>query len=320
MMGFSGSTATTETAVSSATSLALAALIVGAICIGFAPVLAKHAVNVDIAADGSRLSPVAVACWRMILAVPFFVVSGATKSSSRHQDLTKAWRNSLKDWGWLILPGLAFALDLATWHTSFEYTSVANATLLANFAAVFVALASWIWFGEHFSYLFGLGAAVALVGMTGLVGASFAREGDAWIGDLMGMFVAMAYAGYLLSTKFILARHQVRIVMTWSTAVAGFLLAIIALSSPGRFIPVTLLGWFDVIALALVSQVAGQGLIAFGMSHLPASFSSVTLIVQPLCAAVFGWILLAQPLSAAQAICGGIVICGIYLAKRGSRI
>lgn len=318
-MNQSVSAVTAGRAVSSAAGWALPALLAGAVCIGFAPIFAKHAVNIDMAADGSQLSPVAVACWRMVFALPFFAFGGVA-ARSRHPGVAIAWQRWRRDWVWLFLPGLCFALDLATWHISFEYTSVANATLLANFAAVFVALASWLWFGERFGLLFASGAAIALLGMTGLVGVSFAKAGNGWIGDLMGVFVAVAYAGYLLSTKFVLTRHPVRTVMTWSTGIGGLLLGVIALMLPGRFFPVTAMGWFDVIALALVSQVAGQGLIAYGMSHLPASFSSVTLIVQPLCAALFGWILLAQPLSLIQVGCGAIVIFGIYLAKRGSRL
>lgn len=305
--------------VPSAARFALPALIAGAVCIGFAPIFAKHAINVDIGADGSRLSPVAVACWRMILAAPLFAFGFLPQAASR-ADMRQAWRRSARDWLWLLVPGLCFALDLGAWHTSFEYTSVANATLLANFAAIFVALASWLWLGERFGAIFALGAALALAGMTGLVGASFAAEGDAWIGDLMGVFVAMAYSGYLLSTKRVLSRHSVRVVMTWTSASCGVFLLAASLALPHRIVPATLVGWMDVVALALVSQVAGQGLIAYGMSHLPASFSSVTLIVQPLCAAVFGWLLLAQPLSPIQVVCGAIVIAGIYLAKRGSRV
>lgn len=298
----------------------LLALITGAICIGFAPVFAKHAVNFDVASDGSRLSPVAVACWRMIIAAPFFALGSISAHGRPLGGRRQAWRRSLADALWLMLPGLCFALDLAAWHTSFEYTSVANATLLANLAAVVVALVSWFAFGERFGLMFVAGTALALVGMTGLLGASFASASEAWIGDLLGLFVALAYAGYQLSTKYILKRHNVRIVMTWSTVFAGIFLAIAALPQPGRFTPVTLVGWIDVIALALLSQVMGQGFIAFGMSQLPASFSSVTLIVQPVCAAFFGWLMLAQPLSWIQGLCGAIVLAGIYLAKRGSRI
>ena len=70
--------------------------------------------------------------------------------------------------------------------------------------------------------------------------------------------------------------------------------------------------------LALVSHAAGQGLIAYALAHLPAGFSSVSLLLQPVMAAAFAWILLAEPLGRLQMIGGGIVLLGIYLARRGS--
>ena len=43
-----------------------------------------------------------------------------------------------------MLSELFFAADLAVWHQSIELTTVSNATLLANFAPIFVVLGSWL--------------------------------------------------------------------------------------------------------------------------------------------------------------------------------
>lgn len=49
----------------------------------------------------------------------------------------------------LIAAGLFFAGDLAVWHWSIMLTSVTNATLLANWAPIFVTLAVWLLWGER---------------------------------------------------------------------------------------------------------------------------------------------------------------------------
>ena len=69
------------------------------------------------------------------------------------------------------------------------------------------------------------------------------------------------------------------------------------------------------VGLALVSQVAGQGLIAWAMAHLPAAFSSVSLLVQPVAAAVFAWLLLSEPFGALQALGGAVVLAGIVTCR-----
>lgn len=286
---------------------AFCALLLGAVGIAFAPVLAKLAVNVDGLKDGVKLSPVAVAFWRMAIAGPFFWLA--------------IWRSGLpkvRPTKALALPGLFFALDMGVWHWSFEFTTVANATLEANFAAVLVPIVSFLWLGERFTWIFVLGAALALGGMARLVGVSFAGAGDAWIGDLMGVSVATAYSGYLLSSKVLLSRYPVRLVIAYATTSCACFLLIGALVTPGRFFPQTTATWAYLFALAITAQILGQGLIAFGMSRLPAGFSAVTLVLQPVIAAYLGWIMLDQAMAPAQIAAGGLVLCGIVLARFGT--
>jgi drug/metabolite transporter (DMT)-like permease len=83
-------------------------------------------------------------------------------------------------------------------------------------------------------------------------------------------------------------------------------------------LPLSAYGWAILLGLALISHAAGQGLIAFALAHLPATFSSVGLLLQPVIAAVFAWTLLAEPLVPLQIAGGVVVLIGIYLARRGS--
>ena len=61
-----------------------------------------------------------------------------------------------------------------------------------------------------------------------------------------------------------------------------------------------------------------KGLDAFSMAWLPATFSSLTLLIQPVVAAMLAWVFLNEPLTVAQAAGGSIVIAGIVLARRGA--
>jgi drug/metabolite transporter (DMT)-like permease len=93
---------------------------------------------------------------------------------------------------------------------------------------------------------------------------------------------------------------------------------IAALSGEG-LIPITATGWGIVLALALISQVGGQGLIAYAFAHLPASFSSVSLLVQPVVAALLAAWILGEGLHPLQ-VAGGVgVLAGIAVASRAPR-
>ena len=66
----------------------------------------------------------------------------------------------------------------------------------------------------------------------------------------------------------------------------------------------TLTGWLILVGLALISHIIGQSLIAFSLAHLAASFSSLTLLIQPVAATVLAWLILDEGLRTQQAIGG----------------
>jgi len=62
------------------------------------------------------------------------------------------------------LAGVALAAHFATWITSLSYTSIAASTTIVTTTPIWVALLSWLWFGEKPNRVMGLGILVALIG------------------------------------------------------------------------------------------------------------------------------------------------------------
>jgi drug/metabolite transporter (DMT)-like permease len=222
-------------------------------------------------------------------------------------------------WPLLLAAGFAFAGDLGFWHASVKLTSVANSTLLANLASIFVTLAAWIFLRHKPTRLFLAGLGAALLGVLLLVNTSLAFSSTGLVGDALGVVTAMFYAGYILAVKALRDRGEttLHLMAVTSTITALFLLPA-ALASGEAMLPATASGWWILIGLALVSHAAGQGLIAYSLAHLPAAFSSVSLLFQPVMAALFAWVLLSEALVPLQMAGGVIVLAGIYLARRGS--
>ena len=218
----------------------------------------------------------------------------------------------------LLLPGLCFAGDLALWHWSIRLTSVANATLLANVAPIFVTAAAWVLFRERITPVFLAGMALAFTGAAVVVGANVGTQSDRWKGDLFGLATALFYAGYMLSAKYVRNWYSTRRVLAWSSVAACPVLVVLAVLAKEDFWPHSAKGWLVIGALALVSQIGGQGLIIWALAHLPASFSSVSLLVQPAAAAVLARGLLGERLTPLQAAAGLITLAGIALAGHGS--
>lgn len=281
----------------------LIALFCGAMFIALSPIWVRV----------SDVGPTASAFWRVALAVPLLWILFAF-GANRRKTLDKMHFVPL------LAAGLAFAGDLAFWHWSIKYTSVANATLLANLASIFVTLAAWLLWRQRPRGLFVAGLAAALAGVVVLVRASLEFSATALLGDALGVVTALFYAWYLMAVKGLRDRGAATLqLMAVTTSATAAILLPVAIASGEALLPQSARGWLTLLGLAWISHSAGQGLIAHALAHLPAAFSAVGLLLQPVIAAGFAWLLLAEPLSPLQCAGAGVVLAGIYLAHRGSR-
>lgn len=270
---------------------ALLGLVGGALCIAMAPIFVRL----------SDVGPTAAAFWRVALAAPM---------------LWCLWLSQRDRLSWQLLwPGVFFGCDLAVWHQAITLTSVANATLLPNLQPVFVAAVMVLWFKQRLLPMFWLGLVCALSGSVILVGSSLNLGGEQWRGDALGVLTAVFYAAYLVSVARLRGVHGALAIMWVASATAAVLLLPVAASSDAAFLPRSIQGWLVLAGLAIVSHVCGQGLIAWSLAWLPTSFSAVTLLVQPVAAAGFAWLLLSEPLGAQQALGGAVVLAGIALCR-----
>ncbi len=134
----------------------------------------------------------------------------------------------------------------------------------------------------------------------------------------MGFSTAVFYAGYLLSVKRLRSRFPTTVVMACTgTATAGGLLAAMLFTGE-QTVPRTANGWLVLLALAVISHAAGQGLIAYALAHLKAGFSSVGLMLQPVLAGLLAWVLFGEVLMPVQWVGCLLVLFGIGIARKES--
>jgi len=283
---------------------ALIALIFGAACIGFAPIFAYE----------SEVGPSATGFWRIALVVPVFWLLMRREAAKDLSPMPATRREKNK----LILGGVLFAIDIAIWHWSLQYTTVANATLIANMTPIVVALGSVLLFGERLSRRFYGGLALSMMGILLLSYRSLQVGGGRLEGDAMALTAALFYGSYLLTLGRLRLRFSTSTVMAWTGLASSVVLVPMAYFSGEQFFPQTAEGWGIIIALAVVAQLLGQWLIAYAMAHLPAAFGALTLLVQPVVAAVVAWSVLGQTLGALEFLGAGIIMSGIVLARMGT--
>ena len=152
-----------------------------------------------------------------------------------------------------------------------------------------------------------------------MVVASAGRGESNLLGDMLAAITALFYAGYILSVKLLRNRYSTSTIMLSSALIATTILFVATLVTGETFLPGDWRGWLVMLGLAWFSHVGGQGLITYALAYLPASFSSVMMLMQPVLAALFAWLLLNEAMTPLQAAGGALVVLGILLARKGSR-
>ena len=177
-----------------------------------------------------------------------------------------------------------------------------------------------MFFKERFSPRFLIGLAVALSGMVLLVlGGDRSLAVNDWLGLMLATLGAIGYAGYLRGVKAARASVGLAQVMFWTSACTALWLLPAALLTEDKVVPHTLEGWLAVGGLAIISQIIGQGMISWALGLLPAAFSSVSLLVNPVASGIFAWIILGEALIAIQIGGGLAVLAGIFVARPNRR-
>jgi drug/metabolite transporter (DMT)-like permease len=269
-------------------AIVLLALFGGNLALAFGPWLVRIA----------DVGPSASAFWRMALAIPFlFLIAAGAK-----QRLILP-RNAL--YGTMMVSGAFFALDLAAWHIGILQTKLANATLFANAASLFFPLWGFLiarsWPGRREALAFAL----ALAGT-----AELSRE--TLIGDLLCLAAGIFYTGYLIVV--IKARDELPswTLLAWSTLATAPPLLLIALGLGERIMPTD---WTPVIALAIISQLIGQGLMVYALGKVSALLFGLALLTQPIVSASLGWGLYGETLGPLDWIGAALIAAALVMVR-----
>lgn len=293
-------------ALRSADGLAFAALILGALALGWAPIGLRF----------SDAGPVATAFWRFVIGFPFILAIALGEARLTPPPAPGA---SWRDWtGPAALGGIAFALDFALWHPALTLTSVTNATLFSNFAPIVVVILVWIFLRKAPPALFLVGLGLALTGSCLL--AFFGAEGRAdrasrLLGDLLAIGTAFWYALYMLAMRQARAKGRAFAVMSVVTLVGAGVLFVVSRLVGETLLPQSPQGWAAVISLGLVCQVVAQCAVIFSLGRIEAAPAAVMLTLQPIAAAIMAWVLFDERLSASMLAAAALTLIGVVTAQ-----
>lgn len=278
---------------------ALAALIAGGAIIGVVPILVRLA----------EAGPAMTGVWRMTFALPLLALVTARADPNGFAPPNRA----------MLVAGAMFALDLSFWHYGIGFTSVTNATVLANLTPLIVTAIAWIVFRQRPERLFLLAVLIAVSGAWIMAAAKGGAPGKSpLLGDALSAATAVWYALYMLAIGVARRTDGAARVMLWSTLASIPLLLAAALMLGEHLLPASPAGWAACVGLGL-AHVGGQGAIAWALGRLPTATASVVILIQPVVAAVLGWLLFAEALGPWQAVGAAVALGGVVLAQYAAR-
>lgn len=279
--------------------LAFPALLLGNAVLAAGPLLVKLA----------DVGPVAAGFWRLALAIPLLLFLARRSIGAIALLGVGAWAK-------VATAGLFFAADLASWHLGILHTKVANAAIFGNVSALLLPLWTWFVLRERLRPVQALAIALAMAGAAVLMGGSYEASPRNFTGDLLCALAGVLYTGYIL-----LIQDARRSLTSWSvlalSSIAGVLplLAFAGLMGE-RILPGV---WWPVIALALSSQVIGQGLMVYAMGWFSPLVLGLSLLLQPAVAALLGWIVLGEQLTLLDMVGGLAVGVALVLVRLPAR-
>jgi len=280
--------------------LAFPALILGNVALAFGPWLVRLA----------DTGAVATGFWRLILALPLLWLVGVTTKQAPH------WpRRTL---ALLIFAGaLFYALDLAAWNVSIRLTKLTNATLFGNCGS-FVLVAYGLIVARRLPTTVQAAALLlAVLGAALLMGGSYELDPRYFKGDALALFAAVLYGGYLIALDRARRTLSAMPALFLATTFAAPMLLLMAVLLGDRIWPHD---WTPLLILALTSQVIGQGLLVYSLGVLPPLVVGLALLSQPAIAALVGWLVYGELLSATDWIGAVAIGAALVLVRLPSRV
>ena len=276
-------------------SIAFIALLVGNLALACGPFLVRN----------SGVGPVAAGFWRLALALPFLWAIAAMFRQPVHwpkRSLTLA----------VALAAMFFAADLAAWHAGILLTKLGNATLFGNISSFFFA--AWgLWLVRKWpSTLQSAGLGLAALGCGLLMWGSAELSAANLRGDLLAVLAGLLYTFYLILVERTRGQLQPLPLLFLASLFGAIALLPVSLAMGERIFPDD---WTGLIALAVCSQLIGQGLLVYALGHVPPLVVGIAMLTQPALSALLGWIYYGETLSVRDWLGAAMIVAALILVK-----
>jgi drug/metabolite transporter (DMT)-like permease len=253
--------------------------------------------------------PISAAFWRVALALPLLF---GLAVANRQRLMGFPLRTFLA----VVAAGLCFGADLASWHIGIGLTRLGNATVFGNCSSLILMVWSIAALRRLPHRFETLAIAAAVCGAAILLGRSLEIGASTLRGDLFCVLAGLFYTVYVIVLQNARGQFGSWALLAWATAAAMPLLLVAALLHGEPFWPTH---WWPLLALALGSQVIGQGLLVYALRHFSSLVVGVSLLTQPVIASLIGRFFFAEMLGPLDLVGMALVGAALVMARAGEK-
>ena len=275
---------------------AIALLILANALLAFGPVLVRL----------SDVGPVSSAFWRMAIAFPILAGAAAWTGRGKPHGLNLTLITIIG------VSGIVFAADLASWHLGIVRTKAANATLFGNSASLLFPIYGFLAARAWPSRRQGMALLIAALGAAVLMGRSAELSPEHLAGDLLSLLAGVFYAVYFIAIARARETMAPLPLLAASTLASAVPLLVLALVMGETIMPTN---WWPLIALSFCSQIAGQGLMTRALGRTSPLVIGLTLLTQPVVAAITGYVLFAETLGPLDLVGALMIAVALVLVR-----
>jgi len=205
----------------------------------------------------------------------------------------------VKMWGFVLLTGVFFAIDLQCWHRSIGYVGPGLATILGNLQVFVTAAFGALLFREVISKRLIAALPIAIVGLFLLIGIdSMEISSHMLYGLLFGILTAVSYSCYIVSLRHTQST-DVKLPLFGNMGIISLLTALsvaIAMQfTHGSFVIPTEQDWGYLIVYGIFCQGIGWAFISKGLPQLPTTIAGLLMLLQPALAFVWDVLFFRRP-------------------------
>ena len=240
--------------------------------------------------------------------------------------LKKRIENKLLFGHWVWLMGLFNALGFIGQFVGQTMTNATKTALLVNMSLVTVAILSTLLLGEKFSKLKGSAVILSIIGVFLLTthGDLSQLASGEFIGDMFALGGGFAWAFYIVTNKKVVINPKIDVVPL--TACVMFTTSVIMVPFTiifGGINPGVLNFGFEgvpyIIYLGIFCNVIPFILWTYGLKRLPATSSSVILLIEVVIAAILAMLILQEYLTLISILGGCLIVIAIFIISYESK-